>query len=103
MGTLVNRKQCPSCATAGRDNSEDNLAVYDDGSGYCFSCGHYENDKGESSRMTTQYSHEHVAFKPHNGSYSALSDRGITEKTARLPRSTARTYTLLTTTEILLL
>jgi twinkle protein len=84
MGTLVDRKQCPSCASAGRDNSEDNLAVYDDGSGYCFSCGHYENDKGESSRMTTQYSKEHVAFKPHNGSYSALSDRGITEKTARI-------------------
>lgn len=38
---LVSREQCPSCATKGRDNSGDNLAVYDDGHKYCHACGEY--------------------------------------------------------------
>ena len=34
------RAPCPRCRQKGRDRSGDNLAVYDDGHSYCFSC-HY--------------------------------------------------------------
>ena len=40
MGRVVRREQCPSCAAQGRDNSGDNLAIYDDGGGKCFSCNY---------------------------------------------------------------
>lgn len=40
MGNVVYHTQCPSCASQGRDNSCDNLAVYDDDSYHCFSCGY---------------------------------------------------------------
>ena len=36
---VIRKEQCPQCATKGRDNSKDNLAVYDDGQTHCFSCG----------------------------------------------------------------
>ena len=34
--------RCPACAANGRDTSKNNLAVYDDGHAWCFSCSHYE-------------------------------------------------------------
>ena len=37
---LTTRQQCPACAKIGKDNGHDNLAVYSDGSTYCFSCGY---------------------------------------------------------------
>lgn len=42
---VIKKTQCPRCAEQGRDNNEDNLAVYQDDSVYCFSCGYYENEK----------------------------------------------------------
>ena len=36
---VIRKEQCPQCAKKGRDNSRDNLAVYDDGQTHCFSCG----------------------------------------------------------------
>jgi twinkle protein len=82
MGTMVERKQCPSCASNGRDKSQDNLVVYDDGSSYCFSCEYYQ--KGNDKTMIQEAVTTDVSFKPYTGSYTALTDRGITEKTARL-------------------
>src|SRR5258708_1285241 len=38
---LIRRERCPKCAEEGRDTSEDNLGVYDDGHVYCFSCQYY--------------------------------------------------------------
>lgn len=49
MGKLVEKTQCPSCAKAGRDKSGNNLAVYEDGSTFCFSCRY--SDRG-GDRMT---------------------------------------------------
>ena len=37
----MKREQCPKCASIGKDRSQDNLAVYPDGSKYCFSCGYF--------------------------------------------------------------
>lgn len=36
MATFLNHEPCPACG------SKDNLARYDDGSAWCFGCGHYE-------------------------------------------------------------
>lgn len=40
MAHFVKKEQCPKCAERGADNSKDNLALYDDGSCYCFCCGY---------------------------------------------------------------
>ena len=47
MGNCIGHQQCPQCQSEGRDTSGDNLAVYDDNSKYCFSCGY--NEKGDSN------------------------------------------------------
>lgn len=36
MANFIKHEPCPECG------SRDNLARYDDGSGWCFGCGHYE-------------------------------------------------------------
>jgi hypothetical protein len=41
MGTVIRHEQCPQCAKDGHDNSRDNLAIYNDGSTYCFRCGYF--------------------------------------------------------------
>lgn len=40
MGVAVKHVRCPECAREGRDSKGDNLAVYEDGSVYCFACGY---------------------------------------------------------------
>lgn len=37
----VSKEQCPECAKHGRDRSQDNLVVYDDGHKYCYACSTY--------------------------------------------------------------
>jgi hypothetical protein len=39
--TVVGKRQCPSCARLGRDNSQDNLVMYSDGGAHCFSCQYH--------------------------------------------------------------
>lgn len=34
---------CPACRQKGNDRTGDNLAIYPDGSKYCFRCGYYQN------------------------------------------------------------
>lgn len=56
MGICVGKEQCPKCNEEGRDRHGDNLAIYDDGSKYCFSCGHTESgnsDLGVKERKLT--------------------------------------------------
>lgn len=36
---VLKHEQCPVCAKLGKDNSQDNRAVYSDGHTYCYSCG----------------------------------------------------------------
>lgn len=40
MGNCIKHEQCPRCARNGRDTSKNNLAVYEDESKHCFSCGY---------------------------------------------------------------
>jgi hypothetical protein len=37
--TVIKKERCPNCAKLGKDNSHDNLAIYNDGHSYCYSCG----------------------------------------------------------------
>jgi hypothetical protein len=47
----MKREQCPKCASIGKDRSQDNLAVYPDGSKYCFSCGYFKSSKNISYKI----------------------------------------------------
>lgn len=46
MAVYLHHTQCPNCAEMGKDTARDNLAVYSDGSTYCFGCNTYT--KGDS-------------------------------------------------------
>ena len=48
---FVRHEPCPSCS------SSDAFAVYSDGGGFCFSCGHYRKGDGEeelTSHLTSR-------------------------------------------------
>ena len=79
MSKVIERERCPSCATAGRDTSRDNLAVYDDGHKYCFSCEYYE-----SGNMKTEPQPTSNNLKFLEGSIGSIGERRINEKTARM-------------------
>ena len=74
---LCCEEQCPKCAAQGRDNSCDNLAVYNDGHAYCYACAYYK--KGDATNMEVKVKSNlklmRVLLFP--------SRRGITEDTAR--------------------
>lgn len=41
MSRFLHYEPCPKCNSIGRDNRGDNLAMYSDGGGHCFSCGYH--------------------------------------------------------------
>jgi hypothetical protein len=47
---LCRFEQCPKCAEKGKDTRGDNLAIYADGSSYCFSC-RYHSGKSIKSKL----------------------------------------------------
>ena len=81
-GTAIGKERCPACASIGRDRSGDNLAIYDDGGKYCFSCGYYENDSKRRSVNVNQTKHN-GSFKIQSGALKGIPDRGIYEDTTR--------------------
>ena len=80
MSNVINKEQCPACAKHGRDNSQDNLAVYDDGHKYCFACEYYEH----KTKETTVKIQNKPSLNFLTGEVAAISDRKINEKTARM-------------------
>ena len=46
MAHCVEHRQCPKCKEKGNDRSHNNLAVYSDGSVYCFSCHYFVSGSG---------------------------------------------------------
>ena len=66
---LVKREACPECKKLGKDNSEDNLAIYDDGHKYCYACS-YKEFEGKSS-LDLNFSYEYLPW------------RGVTAETFR--------------------
>ena len=78
MSKVIEREQCPACASRGQDNSCDNLAVYDDGHKYCYACEYRESGKGDTVPIVKDTSNT----KFYKGTY--VANRGITEKTMRM-------------------
>lgn len=76
MADFVYKTSCPACG------SRDNLAVYNDGSTYCFgaSCDHRTGPTDGSGPAPTR---PKANFKTIQGAVKALPARGITEETAR--------------------
>lgn len=53
---VIRKERCPECAKHGRDVSSDNLAVYDDGHSYCYSCQYFQpSDKEPEEQFTYEY------------------------------------------------
>ena len=76
---VTGREQCPKCASEGRDNSCDNMARYNDGHGYCYSCKYYERGEGQIMRERPQPKDWTAVY----GEYRDLPDRRIEEATCR--------------------
>lgn len=53
MSKVVEKTACPECQKRGADRAEDNLAVYEDGSAFCFSCQYTVSSNGKK-RMSFQ-------------------------------------------------
>lgn len=71
-------KQCPKCAEAGRDTSENGLKIYPDGTGFCFKCRSYfpkEERKVPMSSLTI----EEVQTYP----FGTSPERKVPEKIAK--------------------
>lgn len=66
---VIRREQCPEC----RDTGQDNLAVYEDESTYCFGCGYYESMNDETPKKKSGLIKD---ITP-----SGLKKRGITKET----------------------
>ena len=75
---VTGRAQCPKCAAEGHDNSEDNLAMYNDGHGYCYRCKYYERGNNVTEQRMPMGD-----WKPLYGEYENLADRRLQEDTLR--------------------
>lgn len=78
--SVLRKEPCPICRSAGRDHRGDNLARYDDGHGYCFSCQTYfpsTNLKPEEMKERIHLASNIIDA----GEPVPLQKRGITQKT----------------------
>ena len=77
---VSHKEACPKCQEEGRDRSGDNLAVYDDGGAFCFSCG-YRRLKGSTakpkSEAKTSLTLEQVMTYPHGADPTRKLDAAI--------------------------
>ena len=75
MSDFVRHESCPECG------SKDNLAVYTDGHGHCFGCGHW-SPPTDSEYLEDNYIMETQSTIQHKGFKGALTERNITRKIA---------------------
>lgn len=61
---LTHREACPLCVKEGRDTSQNNLAVYDDGHKYCYA-GHglIEGNKETFDPLSSEYTYEYLPWR----------------------------------------
>jgi twinkle protein len=75
---FLRHEPCPNCG------SDDNLARYSDGHGFCFGCGHYEHPKKEATVEETEETPRKRNKKALvQGEVRALAKRCITEETCQ--------------------
>lgn len=82
---FVYHTSCPRCTERGEDTDGDNLAVYDDGHGYCFACSYYV-DKADvelSDSVHTTIFEPPTSFVPLQGTPDNLPARKISAKTTK--------------------
>lgn len=79
MGTVIGKEPCPDCG------SNDNLARYDDGSGYCFTpdCG-YKKDKGEDNVESTRNNNAYESSDPSSYRFGCSPNRNIGDMVCKL-------------------
>ena len=80
---VIRKEQCPQCATKGRDNSKDNLAVYDDGQTHCFSCGDHgfvEHSRKKPIQIKEKNTDDSWIHE-YRGDYLPLPDRKLRGET----------------------
>ena len=58
----IRHEACPLCLEEGRDTSQNNLAVYDDGHSFCFAGHGYFNSKGEREALDNTFTYEYLPF-----------------------------------------
>lgn len=75
---FIYKTACPVCG------SKDNLAVYDDGHGHCFGCGHHPTSVDSDEEAPTRKKGKRMATGLIDGTVKALAKRGITEETCRV-------------------
>ncbi|ANS05490.1 DNA primase [uncultured phage_Deep1-GF2-KM23-C739] len=75
--TFLHYEQCPECRTNHRDNAGDNLAMYSDGHGYCFSCHYFEKSEDEVNKEFPKDTNMIT------GEYKNLTKRKIDEQTCK--------------------
>jgi twinkle protein len=77
VANAVGKEPCPECQKKGADQSGDNLARYDDGGAYCFSCGHSEQAEGQATTTANpRKKSKLIEFE-----YRPLPKRGIDHET----------------------
>jgi len=85
---FIRHEPCPNCT------SSDAFAVYADGGGYCFSCGHYRRGEGDKDLLLQQTNptespfmslHETESDRPvrYSGSFTRIENRKLSEATCR--------------------
>jgi twinkle protein len=79
----ISRGRCPSC------NSSNGYNIHADGHAFCFSCNKRFNNVGEAKMETKVV--EIQSKVPNNGEYGSISDRRISEDTARKYRTKIKT------------
>ena len=70
---FVRHEACPNCS------SSDAFAVYSDGGGYCFSCGHHRKGDGETIHPTSTPSR----MVNYQGDFARIASRNLTEETCK--------------------
>ena len=73
---VIKKTACPKCRARGADRSGNNLAVYDDGHTYCYSCNEYKAGNGSTTNVTTLKPTRKLEM---TGVYGPLKDRKISE------------------------
>ena len=72
--TFLRHEPCPECT------SSDAFGIYDDGHGYCFSCGYHQPGDGSEVQRPREYKRMSVNF---GGEIPHLRKRKITEETCK--------------------
>ena len=91
MAHCVGHEQCPRCAAKGNDRGKNNLAIYSDGSMYCFSCHYLVSASGIQKFKETDPEPTRQLALPHDAStdlpqeaQSFIARYGITKNDAKI-------------------